>query len=367
MGGAENQLLKIIEQLRDKKVQITILSKQTHNDPIKEQIFKDKVIKRLSVTNMPIISMIIFMVTLFFELVKLNKKQKIDLIHLPLPDAYIISVYLFSKIYKIPVITRVAADELYPYKKEGVWLLNRLLVRHFMLKLNGIQILNPLAKNHAKKLGYPEERTFLIPNGTKIPERHRNYGEFTHNILYIGAMRFYPEKNKMEQKNLLFLIETFYELSKINKKLTLLMIGDGNYRTTLEDKVNKLGLRERVIFTGYQNNVYNYHLKADIFVNPSHWEGMPNTVIEAMSSGLIVFCSDIPEHRFLIKSNQNGILFDNKNKQDLIKKISSFYTNFEKYEDIGINARDYIKNNLSIEKTIESIFNMYSNYFQNKL
>lgn len=360
MGGAENQLLKMVKQLGNKdNIHITIIAKQTLNDSSYEEISKNRDIYRLKTLNIPIISMLIFMLALLFRVMKINKYKKIDLIHLPLPDIFISIVYILRLILKIPVISRVAADELYPYEKGSYWLINRLLVRSFMLKLDGIQTLNPIAKKHAKYLGYPENKIFLIPNGTKIPKTAKDYQKLTYTLLYIGAMRFNPEKDIKEQKNLLMLIDVFNDLSKLNQHFKLLLVGDGNFRVTLEKRVKELGLDERIIFTGYQKNIQQYHEMADIFINPSWKEGMPNAVVEAMGSGLVVMCSNIPEHQFIINNNDNGILFDNSNKDDLLKNILSFYNNVEKYTKIGVKARQYAIKNLSIEKTVETIFSMY--------
>jgi len=363
MGGAENQLLKIIEHLKNNsKIKITIITKQTPNDLVYEKIAVNKEIIRLNVANIPLISMIIFTISAFFMLLKINKRNGINIIHVPLPDFFIIILNFFSKIMRIPVINRIAADELYPKNKGNFWFINRIIVRKLMLKLDGIQVLNPIAKNYAKYLKYPDERIFLIPNGTKIPNKYNIYNDFTYNLLYIGAMRYHPEKEKTEQKNLLFLIDAFYELAKRDNRLKLIMVGDGNYRTTLESKVKEYNIEKKIEFTGYQRNIQKYHLKSDIFINPSWKEGMPNTVVEAMASGMVVFCSDIPEHRFLIKSNLIGILFDPNDKENLVKKIINLYENKNDFQKISENARSYIKENLSIEKTVKAIIDMYSFY-----
>jgi len=363
MGGAENQLLKMVKQIESKdNLQITIIAKQTPNDPSYEEISKNRNIYRLKVSKIPIVSMLIFMIALFFKVMKINKHKKIDLIHLPLPDAFILIVYFLRLVLKIPVISRVAADELYPYDKGSYWLVNRLLVRKFMLKLDGIQTLNPIAERYAKYLGYPENRIFLIPNGTLIPKNPKDYQKLSYTLLYIGAMRFNPEKDIKEQKNLLMLIDTFNDLSKLDERFKLLLVGDGNFHPTLEKKVKELGIESRVTFTGYQINIQKYHEIADIFINPSWKEGMPNAVVEAMASGLVVMCSDIPEHQFVIRNQVNGILFDNSNKKDLMKNILAFYDSKEKYIQIGAKARQYVIEHLSIEKTVEAIFTMYLKY-----
>ncbi|GAI79210.1 unnamed protein product, partial [marine sediment metagenome] len=63
--------------------------------------------------------------------------------------------------------------------------------------------------------------------------------------------------------------------------LRLILVGDGNYRTYLERYVHEKGVQSKVSFEGYQLYIDRYILDSDIFINPSHVEGMPNTVLEA--------------------------------------------------------------------------------------
>lgn len=362
MGGAENQLLKIANSVKNEdNINITIFSRKMKNDLAEEEISKNANIKRINTTFIPILSMFIFMFMLFFKVIKLHKSKRINLIHLPLPDLYVFVAFLLRRILKIPVITRVASDELYPYEKHGLWLVNRLIVRSFMLILDGIQTLNSANRKLALELGYPSKKLYLINNGTIIPKEFRKYEQFTNNIVYIGAMRFHPEKQKIEQKNLIFLIDAFYDLIKKNNDIKLILVGDGNFRSKLENKVRDLGLEKKVIFAGYQTNIQKYLLSTDIFINPSWHEGMPNTVIEAMSYGVFLLCSNIHEHRFIIDNNHNGILFDHTSKKDFVQKVLNFYNNKKKSIEIAKNGRNAAIDQFSINKITKLVFDMYSN------
>jgi len=359
---SENQLLKIVNSVKEKdNINITIFSRKMKNEFEEEKISENANIIRINATFIPILSMFIFMFKLFFKVIKLHKNRKINLIHLPLPDFYIFIAFLLRHILKIPVITRVAGDELFPFKKHGLWLVSRLIVRSFMLILDGIQALNPTAYKLALELGYPSKKLFLIHNGTIIPKEFRKYEQFTNNIVYIGAMRFYTEKQKIEQKNLIFLIDAFCDLTKKNNNIKLILVGDGNFRSKLEKRVRELKLESKIIFTGYQTNIKKYLLTADIFVNPSWYEGMPNTVIEAMSFGVFLLCSDIHEHRFIIDKNQNGILFDQTSKNDFVQKVLDFYNNKKRSIKIAENGRINAIDQYSISKTKKLILNMYRN------
>ncbi len=364
MGGAEKQLLKIIKNVEsDKDKQITIISKKMAGDLDKESISSNKEIQRINVTNYRFISMFIFNILLFFKIINLHKKKPIDLIVLQLSDIFIITVYILRYILKIPILTRIATTELYPNKRKGLWLYVNRFIRYIILKSDGMQTLNPLSYYYAKKLGYNDKKLFLIPNGVDIPNEMRNYKKITKNILYIGRMNVSAKNQFVDSKNLLFLINVFRELLKKKPDLTLTLVGDGNYRSTLEKTVIGYGLQDKIIFTGYQTDIQKYLLKADIFVNPSLHEGMPNTVIEAMAFGIYVMCSNIPEHRFIIENEENGILFNHKSKDDFIQKTIEFYKNPKEHVKIAKKGREYVIQNLSMKKISYQILDMYINVY----
>jgi len=203
------------------------------------------------------------------------------------------------------------------------------------------------------------KKVYLVPMGVEIPSIKRDYKNFTNNIVYVGAIRFFPEKQEREIKNLDFLIDSFSELVKIKPKLKLYLIGDGNYKSNLEKKVMELNLQDYVIFTGYQTNIQKYLEIADIFVNPSLSEGMPNTVIEAMISNVFVLCSDIHPHRHVIKNHVSGILFNNTSKRDFIDKVQEFYKNKKRSSEIAKAGYLYVKKHFSMKAIMKQNLEMY--------
>ena len=73
----------------------------------------------------------------------------------------------------------------------------------------------------------------------------------------------------------------------------LLLVGDGELKERITEKVVRLGLQDRVIFTGSRGDVANLLQAMDVFVFPSLWEGLPVTVVEAQASGLPCIISDV--------------------------------------------------------------------------
>lgn len=87
-------------------------------------------------------------------------------------------------------------------------------------------------------------------------------------------------------KNHEFLIDAFAETAKRNSTAVLLLAGDGALRDETEQKVNRLGLRDRVVFLGVIEDMPSFYDGIDCFVMPSRSEGLPFSAVEAQCSGL---------------------------------------------------------------------------------
>ena len=133
------------------------------------------------------------------------------------------------------------------------------------------------------------------------------------NALDLSIYKFYPEERKrireelgiadrvvvghvgrfMKQKNHEFLLDVFYEMKKQNEKAKLLLVGgNGDLESQIRQKVADLGLEKEVIFVGIRSDIPQLMSAMDVLVMPSLYEGMPNVVIEAQSTGLPCVISD---------------------------------------------------------------------------
>lgn len=88
------------------------------------------------------------------------------------------------------------------------------------------------------------------------------------------------------QKNHNFLIDIFEEYHRLYKDSILILVGDGDLKNIIEEKVNRLNLQKAVRFLGVKDNVNELLQAFDCIVFPSKYEGLPVTLIEAQASGL---------------------------------------------------------------------------------
>ena len=95
-----------------------------------------------------------------------------------------------------------------------------------------------------------------------------------------------------EQKNHSFLADVFRSVHDRHPNTALLLVGDGPLRPSFFEKIERFGLADSVIFAGIRKDVPQVLSCMDVFVFPSFYEGMPNTVIEAQATGLPCVISD---------------------------------------------------------------------------
>lgn len=162
------------------------------------------------------------------------------------------------------------------------------------------------------------------------------------------------------QKNHLFLLEIFREILKINKDSVLLLVGSGSLENEIKERGELLGIQDNIIFTGSVKNVSDMYLCMDVFVLPSHYEGLGIVLIEAQTSGLpCVISSKVPREakvtelvsfidldkgpkkwsevileskdKILRKSNHKEVALEGYDIEIETKKLENFYlTQYEK-------------------------------------
>lgn len=94
------------------------------------------------------------------------------------------------------------------------------------------------------------------------------------------------------QKNHEYLIDIFADIVGVTENVKLVLIGDGNLKENIRNKIKKLNLEDKIIFTGVIKDVYNKMNAFDCILFPSYYEGFPTVILEAQANGLPCFISD---------------------------------------------------------------------------
>ena len=125
------------------------------------------------------------------------------------------------------------------------------------------------------------------------------------------------------EKGLTYLLQAHAQLQRQQRSLAAIFIGDGPLRGSLEHEAAARGLRERVVFAGYQTDPAAWIRACDIMVFPSLTEGLPMAVVEAMALGVPVVASHVGGVPEVIRQGETGLLVAPRNVADLCRAIST--------------------------------------------
>lgn len=160
-----------------------------------------------------------------------------------------------------------------------------------------------------------------------------------------------------ESKNQKFLIEITHYLTKENKDIVLLLVGDGSMRNDLKDLVKKYNLQDNVIFTGIREDVEVAFNSMNLFIFPSIYEGLGLVLLEAQSAGLPCLVSEAIQPEADL-----GIGLINKlNLSDGIEKWSQKILSMLREHKLQTNiiAEAFENSSYSIEACLNKLFRIY--------
>lgn len=217
-----------------------------------------------------------------------------------------------------------------------------------------VRCLTESDKREIIKYGCPPEKIRIIPNAVDINRFKPRSIRRENLVVWVG--RFVPEKD------LDTLVKAIAIVAKRFKDVEVCMVGDGPLKNEIIRLVHVSGLTTHFNFTGSLGlaQVADILGTASIFVLPSLKEGMPNSLLEAMASGLAVVGSDISGIKALVTHDKNGLLVPPKNCHALSKAILELLENPDLRSKMGQNARLYIVKTHSwntIISDIECIYN----------
>lgn len=162
------------------------------------------------------------------------------------------------------------------------------------------------------------------------------------------------------QKNLTFLLDVFSEVAK-KADAHLWIIGDGEERGRLLEYSRRLALESKVTFTGSVRNPYSLLKQADAFVLTSVWEGLPQTIVEAMTLKVPVIsvdCQTGPADMLGTGSERGWLVRENEKAEFADKLLQLLTAGPEKQEKVSA-AYDFAASEYDIEKNASKYAGMF--------
>lgn len=161
------------------------------------------------------------------------------------------------------------------------------------------------------------------------------------------------------QKGHGFFIDSIKDFLKEKKNVKVLLLGDGNLRGEIENRIKENDLSDYFKLLGFQTDIEKFIEISDLICVPSLWEGFGLVILEGMIKKKIVLASNaggIPE---IIDDGKTGFLFQVNSKKSFLDRLNFIYDNYNELGFIKENAMELVKEKFDIQKNSEFYYQSY--------
>ena len=318
-GGAQRMMAWVANAFAENKYEVILF---THKNIKGPYYLLDKRIKHIhadSISSVPIISPIL-------KIRHIIKNEKPNVVISFMEDSNLYCV-LAALRKKTPVVICERSD---PYSTT-FWK-NKISNKLMFLADGGVFQLQRSADYFSNIRG-PK---VIIPNPIKKVSKcvTNSFEDRKDEICYVGRI-------SIEQKRLDILLKAFIKVVKQFPSYKLVFYGDGPDKENLLNIAKESSIEKSVCFKGFKAKPYEEILNSKFFVLSSDYEGIPNSLMEAMNIGMTVISTDTSPGgaRFLIKNNINGLIVPTNDYNELAKAIVYCINNPVHADEMGCNAR----------------------------
>lgn len=218
------------------------------------------------------------------------------------------------------------------------------------------------AKEIVKSRASQSDRVVTVPNAVtpSVNLQFRDVGVVHSPVRLLHVTRFNTQKNfplllesasKLKREGFEFVIDVFGPIS------------DSDKREYNQKQLVNMGIADNVVIKGAKFNLReDYFSKYDLFVTTSLWEGLPIAVLEAMSEGLVVVCTNVTGHQEVIEHGINGYIYDLDAFSDgLVKSVLETQNGAVSgsLRVIQSNAIDSVSRDYSFSQFTKKYFELY--------
>jgi glycosyltransferase involved in cell wall biosynthesis len=374
-GGADENTLFTVQGLNKKKYDVDLI--------IGEE-FDKNILNKVKNNNFNIIQIkglkgklnFLYDPIILLKLIKLLTKKRYDIVHTHTTKAGILG-RIAAYISGVPVIVHGLHGSTFQAFNSG--LLNLLL---FLLeRLTGrftdayVSVSEMLSEKYVEKGIGKKENYYTVYSGMKLDKFYEvrekiDYGKKQRELGINSGQFVIGNVARLEtRKGHQFLLDAVKKVIMERKDcpLKLLIIGEGEERGNLESYVRELNLEEKVIFTGYREDVGELMALMDIFVLTSLREGLPRVLVQAAAVGIPLIAFNVDGVSEIVKDNNNGFLIRPRDVEQLAKRIIQYIDHKELLVLHGKNGRELIKEKWSIEDMVDKIDKIYQDLIQEKI
>ena len=307
-------------------------------------IYRTRIFFRKSRDAATFLSMLSFLVTGFIKGFSLCRKNRYDVIntHFAVPSGPL--GYVLGRLFRIPNVLSLHGGDIYdPSKKmspHNSAIFSR-VVKFILNRADRIVAQSSNTRDNTVKYYNPVKEVEIIPlafHPPVIPKSGRDKLGLDKDSFYLITIGRLVKRKSIDT--------ILYALSGINnKKIKLIIVGDGPEMDFLQDLTKTLNLTGRVKFPGYiaDDEKYSYLKNVDAFILTSLHEGFGIVFMEAMFAGLPIVCTNHGGQVDFLKHNENALLIDVGDVESCKKSIIKMYKDDNLYQVMSKNNKKKVK------------------------
>lgn len=216
-----------------------------------------------------------------------------------------------------------------------------------------------------ERLHWPADKIKVIANGVVetppiSPEcaaaLRQEFGITPRVPVILSAARLEP------QKNMGALVAAAALLRGRGLPVKVLLVGEGSERPFLERQIAQNGLQDQVVLTGFRLDALALYRVADIFALPSRWEGLPMSILEAMSAKIPIVSTDVGDVNKAVKDGRNGLLVPSGDIQQMADGLYQLLTNKAQRRQFGEAGYQIWHDQYSVAQMVKSYEELYARY-----
>jgi glycosyltransferase involved in cell wall biosynthesis len=340
-GGAEKQALTLSKLLTENREEVILINwSEDKIDIANLDYIKTYSIKYIGLKGNPAVK--------FIHLLKIIRKEKISIILSYLTLANFIAGICKLFYRNLLIIGGIRSEQLPFYK----FYFERLIHNY----QNDATVFNNFsAKAKFEKRGFNPAKIYVVHNGINVPALGKN-NKPGDGINIISVFRF------VRQKDFQTALYSFKKLIENcgDKKFKYFIVGYGPLENGIRLLVRQLNLNNEVEIMINPPNIPDILKTCDIYLSTSLFEGLSNSIMEAMVAGLPIVATNVGDNQFLIKDKHNGFLVPCKDISLIVEKLEYLSKSENTRSEFGKNSRFIIENEFSEERLIENYLKLIS-------
>jgi len=190
-------------------------------------------------------------------------------------------------------------------------------------------------------------------NGTATPELRDSF-EIPSEAPVVGTVG-----RLIERKGHYDLLEAWSVVLDRYPDAHLLIVGDGPEREELEARTRELGVVETVHLPGTRDDIPDLLDLMDVFAFPSHFEGLPGALLEAMAAGLPIVTTPIDGNSELVTDGESGVYVPVSDPESLAAAIRTLLSDRQLARRLGTSASNAAQTQFSLEKMTSGFETVY--------